>query len=430
MTCLSSNCPDSFDNTECPCIYYKCEEGAGQDLIDAFGNYNLPQVTIVAPGAATQPGVVNKGRGPGPGGSAGSGYFQLNSVTEQCFSIQNTGGTFACWAFDNSGSTGHVIMSKSGEWDLRLTGNNPGSVPPYTLTSADFVVYTNTGAVGVTIAEYLGDFRINYNEWYFIVAWVNHAEQKIYLRVKSKTTPSNDITKSTSYAGQTLVGIASNPVYCNYGSAIAHGIDEAGFYTTNLTTDQQNSLYNNGYGTRPSCVPDGCLSCSDEFESYCTDCYFAATGSNLTCTPDNFIQTTSWTQTDNDGGCFSVSGNITDVIPDTYRYTLHFKVEIISPPGTEAPNPIQILLKKNGVAFGVFDEELNPTNTSVTKDETGIVELAAGDVISFTAWHLTNGDPSGGDDCRVSEISLELEPQCGVRCLECSDTWENPCPCE
>lgn len=246
-------------NDMCPCVYYKCDEDTGQNLVDAFGNYDLTHNTVAGSGSIKLPGVLNSGRG-------ANGYFSLGSVTEPCFSIQNTGGTFAGFIFDNAGSTGHQAISKQNEWYIQFGGTNP-SAPTYNLNYAEFGVYTNMGLVTVDIGEAFGDFRINFDEWFLVVAWVNHAEEKIYLRIKSKRTPANDITRSTSYAGQTLASIASGNVYVGYGSAIAHGEDELGLYNRNLTVGEQNRLYN---VYRPDCIPSGsCLVCTDEWENPC-----------------------------------------------------------------------------------------------------------------------------------------------------------------
>ena len=256
---------DCCCDKSCLCVYYKFDEpNALDNAIDSAQGLNANIRTL-----STMPSVgaiVNNGRH-----GTGSGFERLNE-SNACFSLQK-GYTFFGWAYQNSGSTPSTVASKENEWSIIINGEyppNPGGwagVPLCPDTGCrrgglGFVQFT-VGSASVGVGGFTGplpdrDPDILPGVWYFICAWVNISEQKIYLRVIGPNI--GDITRSVSYTSLPNMAVGTfeigNPqggakgtVYPGYEmNNETFGIDECGIITRVLTSAEQLYYYNNGSG--------------------------------------------------------------------------------------------------------------------------------------------------------------------------------------
>ena len=243
MSCLSCVTDiNEFEVYPSPCAYYKCDEAlAADNLIDKLGLLTLTRTS----GGSSVSGVIEGARD----------ILSAEATTSnQCFSLQQSGGSIAFWFKEDTGSTGEPFFYKgdaraSGpvdpnlEWVITLITTDPSGPSQVDLR----IYHTDDSSTIASITGGAASWINQGDHWFFFIAWVDKVAETVNIRIIDRDNSSNDATASVSYTGKTPRPIVSSTFETD-GGVISAVIDEVGLYDRVLSTAEQDFLYNSGAG--------------------------------------------------------------------------------------------------------------------------------------------------------------------------------------
>ncbi len=202
--------------------YWKLDEAAGADGIDAHGSNTLTDHFGDCGSAA---GMISTSR---------TFIFAARYLSHADNASLSTGDidfTVACWAYGNSFGGGDEIISK---WK---TGGNLEYLLRHSGTSFQFLVSSD----GSAVASVTWSGTPSTATWYHIVAWHDSVANTINIQV------NNGAVDTVSHSAG--VFDSTEAFYIGGADTIWNGrIDETAFWKRVLTTQERTDLYNSGAG--------------------------------------------------------------------------------------------------------------------------------------------------------------------------------------